>query len=157
MRKLAVSVGVILSVVFLSSCEQRTPEEMAKKYCIHLCKGEYDKIQDCALENRQAFWGWCNKTLSVEDKRKKAKEKVEVLNVQCKIIGAEAICSCLVKVGDEIPQSEFVKLKKVGNAWFVDQGEEILIPTTEEMQFMKMDDDEAYNFNSVDEEEEFDF
>ena len=144
MKKIALSIGVVLVAVLLSACTQKGPEEVVKKYYTHLCKGEFDKIQDCVSEEHHSFYSWCNVIQTVEEKRAKAKEKIEITDIQCNIIGSEAICSCLLKIGDEPLQKEVVKLKKVGNAWLVDQGEESLIPTGEELPIMEMDEDEDY-------------
>jgi len=151
MKNLALAMGVLWSVVFFSSCAQKGPEEVVKKFYTHLCKGEFDKIQDCVSDEHYSYWGYYNVSQTAEEKKKKSEEKIEISDVRCTIMGAEATCSCLLKIGDEPFQKEVIKLKKVGNKWLVDQGEEeeYFIPAQEELQIMEMNqDDDDYEYRN---------
>ncbi|MCL2131873.1 MAG: DUF4878 domain-containing protein [Lentimicrobiaceae bacterium] len=140
MKRLIVAVGVV-GVVLFSSCANKGPEEVTKTYYTLLCKGEYDKLKDIVLEEHRTVYGLMSEIQKSEGKKENIKEKVEVFNVECKIVDDEAICSCLVKVGYKEPQREVLKLKKVDKKWLVDYGKENR-PAGDEFQIMNYDTDE---------------
>jgi hypothetical protein len=125
MKRLALA--VVVGVILFASCARKGPEEVVKKFYVHLCKMEYDKVQDLVLPEHYHYYGWMSKwynTLSAAEKEKTAKTEVAVSNIVCTIFNdTEAVCSCLVKVDDKEVKKEELILKKVGKVWLVDKGE----------------------------------
>jgi len=140
MKKLILTICVVLVVVLFSSCAQNDPKDVVKKYYTHFCKGEYDKVLNYVVEEHRPPYGLMNQLIPAEEKEMLAKREVKVSNITCKIFEeTEAICSCIIKINDKEPQSEELKLKKVNGTWLVDQGKENVMTLGEEELFIETD------------------
>ena len=125
MKKLALAV-VVLGIVLCASCTRKGPEEVVKKFYVHICRMEFDKVQALVLPEHYHYYGInaaVQQQLSIAEREKNAKTEVEVSNIVCTVFNeTEAICSCLVKKNGQEAKKEELKLKKVGKEWLVDKG-----------------------------------
>ena len=134
MKKIIVTISVVLVVVLFSACKQNEPKEVVKKYYTHFCKGEYEKASHYVAEEHRPPYGLMDQLIPAEERKMLAKREVEVSNINCKLFenDTEAICSCVIKIDNKEPQSEEIKLKKVDGTWLVDQGKENAMTSGEE-------------------------
>jgi len=122
MKKVALITSVILLAIVSIACKQNKPEPVVEKYYTHFYRGEFEEIQNCVMEEHRSYYALL-KQLSAGEKSEE-KPEVKVTDIKCEITGdTVAVCSCLVKIGEE-SAAQTVQLKKVKKDWLVNQGKE---------------------------------
>jgi hypothetical protein len=124
MKKVALITNVILLAIVSIACKQNKPEPVVEKYYTHFYRGEFEKIQNYVMEEHYSYYALLKQLSAGEKSEDKDKPEVKVTDIKCEITGdTVAVCSCLVKIGEE-SQKQTVQLKKVKKAWLVNQGKE---------------------------------
>jgi len=122
MKKVALVTSVILLAIVSIACKQNKPEPVVEKYYTHFYRAEFDEIQNYVTEEHRSYYALL-KQFSAEAKGEE-KPEVKITDIKCEIQSdTVAMCTCLVKVGEE-SMEQAVQLKKVKKAWLVNQGKE---------------------------------
>jgi len=145
MKRVALVTSVILLAIVSIACKQNKPEPVVEKYFTHLCRSEFDEIQNYVTEEHRPYYALLKQFAG--GAKAEEKPEVKVTDIKCEIQSdTVAVCTCLVQEGDKSPTEQMVQLKKVKKTWLVNQGKEgngLFSPQTEE------DEDEA-NGNTED-------
>ena len=149
MRKATLAISIILVVFAFTSCKQSGPEAIVEKYFTHFTKGEFDEAKKYVLEEHHSYYDFLKQLSAAAPDSVKAKD-VKVTDVKCEITNETAVCTCLVKEGEQDAQEQTVQLKKVDNDWFVNQGKEGGMPTGDEQSSL---DEEIEEIEEMVEEE----
>jgi len=128
MRKTTLAISLILIAFAFTACKPSGPEAVVEKYYTHFTKGEFDEAKKYVLEEHHSYYDFLKQLSAAAPDSIKAKE-VKVTDIKCEITDETAVCTCMVKEGDQDPQEQTLQLKKVNDTWFVNQGKEGGMPT----------------------------
>ena len=142
MRKTTLTISIILIAFAFTSCKPSGPEAVVEKYYTHFAKGEYDEAKKYVLEEHHSYYDFLKQLSAAAPDSAKGKE-VKVTDIKCEVTDETAVCTCLVKEGEQDPQEQTLQLKKVKDTWFVNQGKEGGMPTGDEQSSLDDDTEEV--------------
>ena len=123
MRKVTLTISIALMAIAFVACKQSGPEAVVEKYYTHLQKGEFEEVKKIVLEEHHAIYNLMQQFAGEMSEEQKTKP-VKVTDIKCETTDDVAICTCMLAEGDDAPEAKTLKLKKVDNAWFIDEGKE---------------------------------
>ncbi len=126
--KIKFSLFLLTSIsLLLVSCKNK-PETVVEKYYTHFYKAEYKEAIKYVVKEQQGLCELLDSHIPETKKAEMAKAEVSVKNIKCEIQDdTTAICTCEIMTktnGKEEKMGEQVKLKKIDNKWYINQGKE---------------------------------